>query len=306
MSRLPRQCLNLATRVSRISEHRHCPCPPQCVIGLRRSYASISKPDSKPREDSKDPKEKSLEFMELLQYSRGTMRYDPSLVPVETMDLHIPSYKSYKKDATWRDHISAILRTQRNAFINIITMYRIAKDDGFPGLHIKNIWSPQVFRAQSTSDSTWLAPFRKIALDTYKRLNEAVASRDEKTIKHLTAGEEQVHYLKLARAQDLSRVYEWKLIGERSPSRVLSIRAVVGNMDRGVEGSRLLVQALVKFDTLQSLEVYSKRGTLLHQQNEPKPVVEYLALQKRLWFNGPWVVRDRVYEGVDSQYEPPH
>lgn len=54
---------------------------------------------------------------------------------------------------------------------------------------------------------------------------------------------------------------------------------------------------------LQSLEVYSKRGTLLRGQSEPKPVVEYLVLQKRMWYDTPWTIRDRLYEGVDTEYE---
>ena len=46
------------------------------------------------------------------------------------------------------------------------------------------------------------------------------------------------------------------------------------------------------------MEIYSKRGTLLHKQ-EPRAVVEYLVLQRRMWYNSPWVVRDVLYEGLE-------
>ncbi len=52
----------------------------------------------------------------------------------------------------------------------------------------------------------------------------------------------------------------------------------------------------------QSLQVYSKRGALLQGEETPRNVVEYLIFQKRMWYDAPWVVRDRLYEGVDAKY----
>jgi len=237
----------------------------------------------------------------MIQYNSQRLSVDPWLTHVPTFDLHLPSYRSHKKNATLTDHLRVMFENQKNRAYNVVTMWRMAKDNAFPGVKVGTKWSPQLFRTQSTSSSAWLAPFRKIALETYKQLNEAVANRDDKTIRKLTAMDEQLHYLKLARQQDPSHVYVWKFLGERSPCRVLSIRANMGHMGpEDTFGSKLLVQALVKFDTLQGLEVYRK-GKLVHTQ-EPKPVVEYLVLQKRLWLNSPWVVRDRAHEGRDSQF----
>lgn len=83
--------------------------------------------------------------------------------------------------------------------------------------------------------------------------SDNLCSRDEKTLKKLTGGNYASHMMTLLRAQDRSRVYVWNLIKEETPCKVLSIRAPVAYYapDEPKIGNRLLVQALVKFDTLQ-------------------------------------------------------
>ena len=49
---------------------------------------------------------------------------------------------------------------------------------------------------------------------------------------------------------------------------------------------------------LESTGSVTKRGTLAHKQ-EPRAVVEYFVLQRRMWYNSPWVVRDVLYEGLE-------
>ena len=53
-----------------------------------------------------------------------------------------------------------------------------------------------------------------------------IPSRDEKTIKTLAGGEQQRMYIKLVRSQDPRYVNVWKFHGERTPCRVVSIRAM--------------------------------------------------------------------------------
>jgi len=234
-----------------------------------------------------------------------SLSFDPWASAVETFDLYIPSYKSPRKDASLRDHLSAAGKTFRNWFMNVISMREMAKEYGFPGIKIRSPWSWKAFGVESTDDSAWIAPIRKATLESYLQLNQAVADGDEKTVRRLSIHAEQEHYLKLARKRDPSRVYVWKYHGERTPCRVVSIRCTPANLGTNVRNgdSRLLVQVLVRFDTLQSLEVYSKKGALLSGQSEPKPVVEYLAFQKRMWYDSPWVVRDRFFESVETQHQ---
>lgn len=57
----------------------------------------------------------------------------------------------------------------------VSSMRMMADDRGFPDIAKTSPWSLQIFRAKSTSDSAWVAPIRRAAMDTYTRLNRAVA-----------------------------------------------------------------------------------------------------------------------------------
>ncbi|KAF9805447.1 hypothetical protein IEO21_09051 [Rhodonia placenta] len=297
-----RRCIDLVVRGARHNAHpwQRRPLLAGLVLQTHRCYASKAKgrAGKQEAEDTRDA-DAIMRDYEVLRMMAHKLPIDPWAQPVPTMDLHIPSLRSRKKNATLMDHLSATGQTLRNcAASNDVlnarySLRRMAKDKGFPDTKVRSGWSWRIFTTQSTSNSAWIASLRNIALDTYKRVNQALADRDEKVIKQLAVADMQSHYIQLVRSQDASRISVWKFHGERSPCRV----EVPGN------GSRLLVQALVRFDTLQSLEVYSKRGTLLRGQSEPKPVVEYLVLQKRMWYDTPWTIRDRLYEGVDTEYE---
>ncbi|KAI0732713.1 hypothetical protein C8Q72DRAFT_816626 [Fomitopsis betulina] len=278
-----------------------CSSNPRLLIGLvhrpcRRTMATRKLNKADDIEDmSPETVAKRLEIMRTLEHR---LPYDPWAQPVDTFDLVIPGIISKKPGATLSNHLDAVKATFRNWFRNVMSMRMMADDQGFPGIAKPTPWSLQIFKAKSTSDSAWVAPIRKATLDTYAKINKAVAERDEATIKELSIGDMRARYLQMARKQDPSRVYKWHLLGERTPCRILSVRAVPANMGQAVSSSRLLTQVLVRFDTLQSLEVYSKRGSLLYKQ-DPRAVVEYLVLQRRMWYNSPWVVRDVLYEGLE-------
>lgn len=59
-------------------------------------------------------------------------------------------------------------------------MVRMASEFAFPArLKVKSPWSLQVFKAQSTEPSAWIAPIREELLRVYLRTNEAVAKSVE-------------------------------------------------------------------------------------------------------------------------------
>ncbi|KAJ8453564.1 hypothetical protein ONZ51_g13526 [Trametes cubensis] len=183
----------------------------------------------------------------------------------------------------------------------------MAKYRSIPGVKPKSPWSWQLFSTQSTKPTAWLAPFRQGALEAYKQVNEAIAARDEKTVKALSVGDQQGFYMKLLRSQDPRYINVWKFHGERTPCRVVSIRAFEAYFSPKPPriGSRYAVQAVVRFDTLQSVETYSKKTGTRVGETEPKPVVEYLVFQKRMWNDTPWVIRGRLYEGLESRVKLP-
>jgi mitochondrial protein MBA1 len=142
-------------------------------------------------------------------------------------------------------------------------------------------------------------------------------------VKRLTLAAYQDNMVKLLRKRKIqgSDTYVWRLhtsdrlsTGNDTAARVVSIRVVDGYFAKTPPkiGNRLLVHALVKFNTtqvrqipiiwksllnsvLQSLQVYSRTGEPLNSL-EPRSVVEYLVLEKRMWYDGPWMIRDEILE----------
>lgn len=80
-----------------------------------------------------------------------------------------------------------------------------------------------------------------------------LSSGDLKTIRKLTGSEYETHSTKLIRGRDSSRTYVWNFVKEEKPCKVVSLRAIPGYLASQPPkiGNRLLIQALVKFDTLQ-------------------------------------------------------
>lgn len=158
----------------------------------------------------------------------------------------------------------------------------LAGSNAIPGTHLKALpWHKQaalVFRTggtRSTRPNALLAPLRAIAADAYSELNTALAQcvfppshspqshltpknrRNTKDLARLTTSSYRTHTLalvKTAKARNPQAVHmRWTLHRHVSPVQIVSLRATQGYMapqePRG--GHRLLVHALVKFDTEQ-------------------------------------------------------
>lgn len=54
-------------------------------------------------------------------------------------------------------------------------MFRLASEFAFPGKMTKWRFNPQLFKARSTDEQAWVAPFRKDLLDVYEQVNQAIA-----------------------------------------------------------------------------------------------------------------------------------
>jgi len=55
------------------------------------------------------------------------------------------------------------------------SMYRLAKAHSLPGVDTPKALRPGIFTVNSTSDTSWVAPLRKIAATTYKQVYWALA-----------------------------------------------------------------------------------------------------------------------------------
>jgi hypothetical protein len=82
---------------------------------------------------------------------------------------------------------------------------------------------------------------------------ESSGSNDEKVLRRLTGYEFQARALKLGRASASSTKRTWSFHGEASPCKIVSLRSTPAHFGTTppATGCRLLVQALVKFDTWQ-------------------------------------------------------
>lgn len=149
-------------------------------------------------------------------------------------------------------------------------MREMAKARAFPEVRGTKPLSTELFRVQTTP---WLAPFRRIASEIYNEVQGAVAtcvntiltffsigkffcfSGDEKLIKKYTTDAYRSRLLKMIQGRDPKLAFRWQYHGSNDKllCRVVSLRAIEANlsMEDPKFGNRLLVQALVKFDTNQ-------------------------------------------------------
>jgi len=195
-------------------------------------------------------------------------------------------------------------------------MYRMATEFAFPHTVTKRRLSPQLFQTQSTDEKAWIAPIRAEVFSVYKRVNEAIAKGDEKTLKQITAYEFQQRAMELARRKSLYDAFKvWTLHSEVSPCRILSLRALPAHHGRQEPktGNRLAVQVLARFETLQSLQLYNKRGQRLRPDGSvaspdepppsPKRVLEYMVLENKMYYPDGWVIRGQIFEGVQGRFK---
>lgn len=269
------------------------------------------------------------EMLEQVEMVRAMSRMFPTADPwgqrVDTLDVMTPcSTRSHFPSV--RAMLDQFLRNRLNDTKNATSLMLLAKENAIPGFDLSDAslsqklvtsWPWRILTTQSTRAGSWLEPLRQIALQTYKELNIAVAQRNDKQVKRLATSIHQDNIIRmLKKNQNPSQTYIWRFHREVSPTKVLSIRGTEGHLgqDDPKFGNRMLLHALVKFDTEQSLEIYDKRGKALHKPADSEPnfgpgtfpaerrrVTEYLVIEKRMWYDGPWVFREQVYEGRSSQ-----
>ncbi|KAF8800612.1 hypothetical protein BYT27DRAFT_7116937 [Phlegmacium glaucopus] len=251
-------------------------------------------------------------------------QFMPTLDPwgqevMDTLDVMIPhniNYKSYS-----RQTYEQIKDNTTNSFKNAAALSTLASANSIPGvttLYRKSFVQKirevgQIFGTQSVKSDSLVAPFRDMALAFYVLMNDSLASRSEKDLRKITTFSYQKHVLEMLRTSKSkhpdARLF-WELHREYEPTRILSLRVTQGHLgdEEPRFGNRLMIHALLKFDTEQSLEIYNQQGAALHipapaaekssDQRIPaqrKRVTEYLVMEKRMWLQGPWTFREQLW-----------
>jgi mitochondrial protein MBA1 len=134
----------------------------------------------------------------------------------------------------------------------------------------------QIFSTQSVKPDSLVAPLRQMALDLYMHMNDALAKfvicmfstfllvfslstssrRNEKDLIKITTFSYQKHALELLKTYKTKHANTslfWQMHREYEPTRILSLRVIQGHLgdEEPRFGNRLMIHALLKFDTEQ-------------------------------------------------------
>ncbi|KAG8891311.1 hypothetical protein FRC01_014774 [Tulasnella sp. 417] len=270
--------------------------------------------DGSPKSQEGSSFEDKIAILEHINRKGFPSDFDHSKIPFDLLDHYIPQPLAVVKHSggsKLKDTLTWVKGRLSNSWLNAINLFFWARQKPFLGIaglaRPKRRWSPQVFLAQSTSPSSWLAPLRETALDVYIKMNEAQSKGDLKSLPGLSAGRMLDENRKRIKALGSDKTVVWKFHGEASPTQCLSVRSLDQDTYQagGAKGAKQLImaQVLMKLDTYQSLQIYDKRsGKLLASKGTPESparVTEYVVFERRLLSPGQWYIRDQLFPGVE-------
>ncbi|KAL9710280.1 hypothetical protein Ac2012v2_006576 [Leucoagaricus gongylophorus] len=266
------------------------------------------------------PQDQMNELDNIIKYAQWFPTTDVWGQKVPTLDVMIPHnivslrHRSNGLKAIWYQFLENRQNDTKNAF-SLITL---AKENALPGVDTRSdgffkkffIWPLRVFGTTSMRPTSWIAPTRQMFLEIYQDLCTAIAKNNLREIKRLTTDSFANETLTAQKKHKLNCSYIWRFHREINPTQVLSLRVTEGYLapEEPRFGNRLMVQALVKFDTEQSLEIYDRGGNPLHEPAESsvrengrvpaktRHVMQYLVFEKRMWYDGPWVIREQIWD----------
>ncbi|OJA11838.1 hypothetical protein AZE42_04063 [Rhizopogon vesiculosus] len=304
--------------------------PSSSISSKRASKTEKKVKKALPASDSTEAQLKQIEsMMNMANTSNLFPTMDMWGAKIMTLDVDIPREAPLRMlfsnpVAFWH----AIQCNFSNWLKNTFSMYTIAKAQAFTGvnwdsdfrfshLFLPRTWH-QLGNVSSTSPKSWLAPVRRIAMDNYLAIGRAIADKDQATLKALTTADHAVNVNKIIRSRQPGQVWQWKVTSDVSDkalfqeksflrplemlpgATVVSIRSgeVYIAKEPPKRGNRLVIHALVKFETKQELNVFTKQGQIVDSGTvEPDRVVEeYLVFEKIGWYDNTWQVREQIYK----------
>ncbi|KAF7316188.1 hypothetical protein MIND_00137000 [Mycena indigotica] len=300
------------------------------LLAASKNYQAVNRrpPEPEAKEDMNE--EEQLKHVEALtEQQRWLESQGREVLGVQMpmLDLMVPyaaGVRNYSEYGSIRALYRQWLQNRINDGKNAFSMRHIAVSDAFPGVAINRqmgwlesftTYSRRAFQAQSLKANAWVAPMRQEFLDRYIKLNKAIVLKEP--LNELAMRPFIDEFSAIVRQRALDNTYFWNFHREVSPTRILSLRAVDGDFGKEMPatGSRIAIQALVRFDTEQSVEIYDRHGKALHevgpaeeQQQSgrggktlhrvaavPKRVTEYLVLDRAMYLVGSrWRFRARI------------
>ncbi|KAE9395786.1 hypothetical protein BT96DRAFT_997372 [Gymnopus androsaceus JB14] len=281
----------------------------------RKAYAPKSKrkPEVDPSTLPDDP-EGQLKYIREAEFLSSQRGVDIWSSPMDTLDVDIP-YRtapwSKSKFSGTPERFTQLLLNFQNKGKSLSSMARLFTSNSFPGIDVFTVGFFSVFRGwrlSSTKDTAWVAPLRKILMENFISVQQALAKRDKEELSRLT---QPPYYQEAERLlkKDKTNTYFWTLHRETSPSKIISVRCLDGHLGTTPPsvGNRLMINVLVRFETEQSLEIYDSRGNALHTPEpgaskkgqripaQKRQLTEYYVFEKRMYMNTPWQIKERIY-----------
>ncbi|KAG2363508.1 hypothetical protein BDR07DRAFT_1282166 [Suillus spraguei] len=296
---------------------------------VSRKSATKNEKKTKKVPPAPDNTEAQLKQIEGMMNMANTSNLFPTMdmwgTKLMTLDVEIPRDASLRMlftnpGALWHAKQHNFSNWLKNAF----SMYTIAKARAFTGVNcdfrFSHLFLPRTWRqlgnVASHSSTSWLAPMRRTAMENYLAMGRAIADKDEATLKTLTTADHATKVNKIVRTRKPGQLWQWNVLSDVSDKAlfqekifrplaispgvtVVSIRSgeIYVAKDPPKRGNRLVIHALVKFETTQAICVFTKQGQPVETQSaKPHPVVEYLVLEKVGWYDNTWQVRDQIYK----------
>ncbi|KAG5646721.1 hypothetical protein DXG03_002403 [Asterophora parasitica] len=294
--------------------------------GLRKSSSggvAYKIPEKKKEVSDLTEEEQMAQVEQIMNMSNIFPTADPWGQRVETLDVMIPysTQIGTRNDyPSWQAMWDQFVANRYNGAKNFTSMLMLASANAIPGVDLSEStrlqkyvtkWPWHLFATTSVMEFSWTTPLRQLARQSYTSLNFALSRGDDQTIRELSTATYQDHMMGLRKKQKSNYTYLWRFHKEVTPARVLSIRATEGYLatEEPKFGNRMMVHALIRFDTEQSLEIYDRQGNPVHKRPENaealnfgkypaerRRVTEYLVFEKRMWYDGPWVIREQLWE----------
>ncbi|EIW78509.1 hypothetical protein CONPUDRAFT_145715 [Coniophora puteana RWD-64-598 SS2] len=258
--------------------------------------AANAKPTKSKEQIGIERMEKTLRSEHLMNTTDFWGLRSPQVLDVEARMEYAPVWSSPSSLA------SNLGFNTSNAIKSAFSIYAIAQQNAFPGgvtvpspFGVSKLFNPSNWRQFGprgwNSENGWLSPLRQVALDLHSQMWTSYADNGIRELRYSTTVEAHAKLARTLKARDPAHIYAWQrhttpdapstasssdspsdTPGVRPPSAtILSVRATEGNHATSDPrlGNRLLVHALVKIESSQSLQIYNRRGILIGKSGLP-------------------------------------
>ncbi|KAB5594662.1 Tim44 domain containing protein [Ceratobasidium theobromae] len=235
----------------------------------------------KSKDHGQSDEEFKLEALERMASTNLPKDFDPKSQRIDLLDLRIPL---------------PISRAAPGIKGKLDWAYNIVLDKIKNILSFRKAYKVGLLSKPSFSDYFKLttAPFTSRALSAYTKMNACMAQKDLKSLAQVCSEEQFDRARRHIRGRAKDQNVVWKVDEHNQSVEVLSFRAA--DVWSTHKPEDFCAQALVRFDSRQSVAVYQHSGKLL--SGDPKKMTrvrEYIVMERKGWTGGDWMLRKPIH-----------